>query len=220
MPVNVSIPDQAVIDGFHQLYYHGAGTWLQNTFLGFPIQQCPFDMQLYQELIVRVRPEFVLQTGVMSGGSLLYFATLLDAINADAAALVVGVDVALSDMARTLDHPRIRLIEGDSLAASTMDRVRTLVGQRLGMVSLDSDHSQGHVLGEMRAYAGLVGIGSYLVVEDTNINGHPVYPNSGPGPLEAVDDFLKEDGRFLSDDDVWRRNLFSFHQHGWLRRVR
>src|SRR6476660_615554 len=102
MTAPLSIPEQATVDFFHRLWYHRTDSWLGNTFLGYPIQQCPFDMQLYQELIVRLRPAFILQTGVAQGGSLVYFTCLLDLIGADAQSLVIGVDHTLSDLAKTL----------------------------------------------------------------------------------------------------------------------
>ncbi len=209
-----------ITDQFHDAYYRdGGNTWSRNTWMGYPIQQCPMDLLLYQQLVHRLRPGFILQTGVANGGSVLFFAQMLDLIGSDPSVSVVGIDLKLTETARTLSHPRIRLIEGSSIEPSIVSEARRDLPDGVGLVVLDSDHSEAHVRAELQAYADLVSRGGYLVVEDTNVNGHPTFPEHGPGPMEAVEAFLAEDRRFEPDDGLWRQTLFSFHQRGWLRRV-
>lgn len=210
-----------VINAFHRFYYSDIDSWSTNSFLGYRIQQCPFDLQIYHELVWRLRPGYILQTGVSGGGSLAFFAALLDMLGAGPEAVVVGVDIRISEAARALSHPRIRLLEGDSVSPAVLEQIRAILpSPRTALVSLDSDHARAHVLKELRLYAEFVPVDSYMVCEDTNINGHPVARKWGEGPMEAVDSFLASDDRFVRDDALWRRHLFSFHQFGWLRRVR
>lgn len=210
-------PSRAIVQAFHRVWYDSYATWEANRFLGYRILQCPFDLQIYQELIVDLKPQAIVQTGVCAGGSILYFASMLDLAGAGPEVPVIGIDIAVSAEARTLIHPRIHLIEGDAVATSTRTRVADLLDGRSAMVVLDSDHSRDHVLRELHTYADLVPSGGSLVVEDTNI-GHPVRPDLGPGPYEAVETWLPQHPEF-QHDDRWKRLRLSFHAHGWLHRL-
>ena len=117
-------------------------------------------------------------------------------------------------------HPRVTYLTGSSTSAPLLEEVRRrIAGKARVMVILDSDHKKDHVLEELRLYSPLVTKDSYLIVEDTNINGHPVFPGFGPGPMEAVDEFLAGNPMFQRDRSR-ERFFVTFNPGGYLRRVR
>jgi cephalosporin hydroxylase len=117
------------------------------------------------------------------------------------------------------EHPRITYLVGSSIDPDMVARVRHLVGDDVPViVILDSDHSEQHVRAELAEYAEMVTPGSFLIVEDTNVNGHPVLPEHGPGPMEAVFEFVSGDDRFVVDHER-ERHLMTYNPNGYLRRV-
>ncbi len=117
-------------------------------------------------------------------------------------------------------HPRITYLFGSSTSDAIFQEVKNSIhpGERV-MVSLDSDHHKAHVLNELRLYSTIVTVGNYLVVEDTDINGHPILPEFGPGPMEAVEEFLKNNPDFMQDRSREKFGVTMF-PGGWLKRVR
>jgi cephalosporin hydroxylase len=116
------------------------------------------------------------------------------------------------------EHPRISYVTGSSVDPAVVARVRDEVGSRRAMVVLDSDHHAAHVHAEILAYSPLVHRDDYLIVEDTNVNGHPVFPDFGPGPMEAVERFLSTTDAFVVDARC-ERFLMTLHPRGYLRRT-
>jgi len=198
------------------------------TWLGRPIIQLPQDILAVQEIIWIVKPDLIIETGVAHGGSLILSASMLELVGGPG--MVVGVDIEIRDHNRKEieAHPlakRIHLLEGSSVAESTIRRLKEIAGTaRKGMVLLDSCHTYEHVLQELRCYSEFVGVGSYLVVFDTvveelgGITGAPAGCESN-NPARAVRDFLKEDRRFEAAT-VWDHKLLITHNRGgYLRRV-
>jgi cephalosporin hydroxylase len=206
-----------VVDEFHRLYYETGfegGTWTDTTWFGVPALKCPSDLWIYQELIHELAPDLIVETGTADGGSGLFLATLCEAKGNGE---VVSVDIEVRP--ERPSHRRLTYVTGSSTDPAIIERLAERAsGARTVLVLLDSDHSHDHVLAELRAYARLVTPGSYLVVEDTNINGHPVYEHFGPGPMEAVEDFLKDNDAFAVDRSR-EKFLLTFNPGGWLRRI-
>ena len=203
-----------IVDEFHKLYYESPDTWRKTFWLGIPAQKCPLDLWIYQEIIFEVKPDVIIECGTFAGGSALFLASVCDAVKRGT---IITIDV--EDREGNPKHKRIKYLLGSSTSKEIVDKVRRSTRNRHSvMVILDSDHSKDHVLNEMRIYSTFVTKGSYLIVEDTNINGHPVFPDFGPGPMEAVQQFLSENKVFVVDRSR-AKFYMSFNPNGWLRRV-
>jgi cephalosporin hydroxylase len=187
----------------------------KRTWLGVPILKLPQDLWAYQELLFTCRPTLIIECGACSGGSALYFAHLMDAMESNGRIISIDVTVPAHGFP---EHPRVEYLIGSSTAGEMVDRVRGMIrpGDKV-MVILDSDHSQRHVAAELDRYAGFVTLGQYLICEDTNVNGHPVNRAHGPGPMEALSEWLPEHPEFASDNS--RQPHLSFHPRGWLIRI-
>lgn len=201
-----------ITEKFHLLSYYG-GALQQTYWLGVPILKSPLDCWIYQEIISEQRPDLIIETGTDLGGSALFFASICENIGHGS---IVSIDIR---SAARVEHPRITFLLGDSTSDSVLERVHDLArGTERRMVVLDSDHSAEHVRRELQSYRDLVTPGSYMVVEDTNLNGHPVMPEHGPGPFEAVTAFLDENDDFEVDRSR-EKFLLTYFPTGYLRRV-
>ncbi len=201
----------------------------QWTWLGMPIIQLPPDILAVQEILWEARPTLVIETGVAWGGSIVFYASILQLIGEGR---VVGIDSVLPDENRReiLKYPfshRITLLNGSSIADETLAAVRDLVrpDDRV-MVMLDSNHTHDHVLAELRRYAPLVSKDQYLVVSDTCVEYFPdQVPRKrpwGPGanPLTALRAYLAETDRFAVDEHIDNKLLLTYTPHGYLRCVK
>jgi cephalosporin hydroxylase len=150
-------------------------------------------MWSYQEILWELKPSLVIEFGSYQGGSAKFFAAMLREIGSRFK--VLSVDITHKNLnERARRDPNVVFMESSSTAPEVGDRIRDLRAEFPGPVFaiLDSDHSCDHVLAEMRLLRPLLKSRDYLVVEDSNINGHPVLPGFGPGPFEAIEAYEAE----------------------------
>jgi len=204
------------------------------SWLGRPIIQYPQDLIAMQEIIWRVQPDLIIETGIAHGGSLIFYASMLEvnaACGGSREAEVIGVDIEIRphNRAAILAHPmnrQITMIEGSSVSPDTIAQVKArAVGKKRILVCLDSNHTHAHVLAELEAYAPLVSAGSYCVVFDTIIQDMPaeMFPDRpwGPGnnPKTAVWEYLKTHPEFEIDRSFEHKLLITVAPDGYLRRT-
>lgn len=195
--------------------------------LGVPVIQTPEELILMQELIFSIRPDFIVETGVAHGGSLIYYASLLELLNHGK---VIGVDTDIRKHNRKVieSHPmfkRIELIEGDSVSDVIINEVRKIIPKNSKVVvCLDSDHTKKHVLRELELYREFVNPGSYIIVFDTITSKlaelgicDKKYINNSP--KEAIEDFLKNADDFQIDEN-YNKLYITYNPNGFLRKIK
>jgi len=211
------VQSQIIIDEFHKLYYNGredaAKTFEQTTWLGVSCLKCPLDLWIYQEIIHDLKPDLIIETGTYHGGSALYLASICDAVGSGHIATIDIMDIERPS------HNRVSYLLGSSTDPTIIQQaINSVPEPKVILVILDSDHSKAHVREELQLYAPLVTEGSYLIVEDTNINGHPVGLSLGEGPYEAVSDFLKDNTAYSADYSQ-EKLLLTFNPRGFLKKT-
>jgi len=214
--------------------------------LGRPIIQYPQDMIGTQQLLWEVKPDLVIETGIARGGSLIFYASMLELIaqcGGPENGMVLGIDIDIRNHNREAIHlhpmsKRIEMIQGSSIDSSIAQQVRNrALSSKKVMVFLDSNHTHKHVLQELQLYAPLVSLGSYIVVFDTVVEDLPSdffsdRPwSKGDNPKTAVFEYLKEidkshlsgiDGErlnFIVDDDLENQLMITVAPSGFLKRI-
>ena len=182
-------------------WLHETNIWKNMTWHGVRTLKLPSDIWNYQEIIFERAIEHVIETGTRHGGSALFFAETLAARGKDGRVVSVDIDSRSRQLA---SHERIAFLVGDSAAPAMVEQAFALLPAERGPIFLilDSDHRRDHVLRELRAWVPRLRRGDYLIVEDTIVNGHPVRPEHGPGPMEAIAEYLEEAPGLLTHDRV------------------
>lgn len=208
---------QEIVNKFHQLYYnsHFFNRTKPNIFWqGIPTEKCPLDLWIYQEIIFEIKPDLIIECGTANGGTTLFLANICDLLNKGK---IISVDIK-NDSSRPKHH-RIEYLLGETTSEKILTQIKKeAVNQNCVLVILDDAHDKAHILKELSLYNEFVTTGSYLIVEDTNLNGHPINPGYGEGPWEAVEEFLKTNKNFETDK---RREKFflSFNPNGYLKKI-
>jgi cephalosporin hydroxylase len=203
------------------------------SWLGRPIIQLPDDMIRIQELIYRLKPDVIIETGVAHGGSLVFYASLCKLMGRGR---IVGIDIEIRPHNRAAIEahelaPLIELIEGNSTAPETVARATAGIGEAESvLVILDSNHTKAHVLGELEAYAPFVSVGSYAVATDGIMELVAGGPRTQPdwtwnNPKQAALEFAKGNAEFVIEEPVWPFNesmldeSVTYWPSAWLKRV-
>ena len=212
----VDVPNE--ITQFHKLYYNSWGedaTWRNMYWLGTPILKNPFDLWIFQEIIHNLKPNVIIECGTKYGGSALYLASICDM---EDKGKVITIDI--EDQKNKPQHKRIHYLLGSSISEETHNKIDNLIDKDDNvLVILDSLHTKDHVLEELKNYSKYVKKGGYIIVEDTHLNGYPIAPFFGPGPMEAVMEFLKINKDFQIDKNK-EKFLMTWNPNGYLKKVK
>lgn len=203
---------------FHDHVYLGQEN--RTNWLGIETLQNPNDAWIHQEIIHDVKPDFIIETGTYHGGSAILWAMILQQVNPNGKIITIDIEDRCENVRQLpIWKEKIEYLNGSSTDPGMVATVTKRVAGGRVMVILDSDHAKGHVLKEMKAYAPLVNMGSYLCVQDTYYDYPPAVVEKGNGPWTAVQEFMATDNRFAIDSSR-ERLLLTFNPRGHLKRVR
>lgn len=200
------------------------------TWLGRPIIKEPENIVALQEIIWKVKPDLIIETGIAHGGSIIFSASMLELLGGNGKVIGIDIDIREHNKIEIEQHPmmkRIIMLEGSSTAENIVSQVKEIAkGYQRIMVCLDSLHTHKHVVDELNAYADIVSVGSYFVVSDTRIELFPAGLSKdrpwdkGNNPMTAVYEFLKSNDDFIIDEIMDNKLLLSDAVHGYLKRVK
>jgi cephalosporin hydroxylase len=200
------------------------------TWMGRPIIQFPQDMIAMQEIIWKVQPDLIIETGIAHGGSIIYYASLLEMIGGDGEIIGIDIDIRSHNRSEIEKHrmfKRIHLIEGSAIDPNIAQQVYQIAAEKKRiMVILDSNHTHEHVLEELNLYSHLVTKDSYLVAFDTIVEDMPddFFPDrpwgKGNNPKTAVWEFLKKNNRFEIDKELESKLLITVAPDGYLKCIK
>ena len=200
------------------------------SWMGRPIIQYPQDILAMQEIIWRVKPDLIIETGIAHGGSLIFYASMLELLGGEEQVLGIDIDIREHNRREIEKHSmfkRIKMLQGSSVDTDIVKKVSDFTkGKKCVLIVLDSNHTHDHVLKELENYSPLVTKGSYLVVFDSIIEDLPkkFYPDrpwdKGNNPKTAVVEFLKHNDRFVIDKDIEQKLLITVAPGGYLKCVK
>lgn len=196
-----------IVNEFHREWYH-SGRWKHVRWKGVRTLKCPLDLWVYQEIIHQIKPSLIIECGTNLGGTALFLADV-------SGSQIVTIDIEPRPVRQ---HPKITYLTGSSTDPKIVADVKRHVKRGHVMVILDSDHHKNHVLEELDLYSKFVTKGSYLIVEDTNLNNPVDWPH-GAGPNEAVKEWMPKHPEFEVDKSK-EKFMLTFNPGGYLKRVR
>lgn len=215
--------EEYIIKKFVKIYLdskvHDKTTWL-----GVKIIQNPCDVWAIQEIITEIKPDFIIETGTLWGGSAIYFASILQNVNKNGKVITVDIAEDVDDYIEKasklkLFQDYVELIKGDCVSKEVINKIANRIkGASKVIVMLDSDHNKNHVLKELELYSQFVSLNSYLIIHDTHLDGWNIKKNF-EGPMEATEDFLKRNSNFIADR-LREKFLLTLSPKGYLKRIR
>jgi cephalosporin hydroxylase len=212
---------------YHRRFAMTLRQWAQHHQHTIAFDQChwmgiraiknPLDAWIYQEILYEIKPDIVIEIGSYYGGSTLYLAHLLDILNNG---IVLSIDIDRTNFQAS--HDRIVCLTGDSASPAILEKVQALCQHKTILVIHDGDHSKEAVLRDMHAYADIVSINSYLIVEDGITDLYRPggdFGNYNAGPLIAIEQFLQTHPNYIVDSER-ERYIMTYNPKGFLKRVR